>query len=49
MNKQLAIVIFVILGISTMRAQLKYLNPEADLDSRVEDLISRLTLEEKVD
>ncbi|MEL6140638.1 MAG: glycoside hydrolase family 3 N-terminal domain-containing protein, partial [Bacteroidota bacterium] len=32
-----------------MSAQPMYLNPEADLDSRVQDLIGRLTLEEKVD
>ena len=49
MDKPFAIVIFVFLGISTMCAQPVYLNPEADLDSRVEDLISRLTREEKVD
>lgn len=30
-------------------AQDIYLNPEADIDQRVEDLISKLTLEEKVD
>ena len=49
MKKQLVILIFVILGISTLNAQTKYLNPEVDLESRVDDLISRLTLEEKVD
>ncbi|MGB5236312.1 MAG: glycoside hydrolase family 3 C-terminal domain-containing protein [Flavobacteriaceae bacterium] len=49
MNRQLIILIFLILGISTMNAQPKYLNPEIELDSRVEDLINRLTLQEKVD
>lgn len=49
MNKQLVLLISVFLGISTLSAQHKYLNPEVDLDSRVNDLISRLTLEEKVD
>ncbi|NNF35317.1 MAG: glycoside hydrolase family 3 protein [Saprospiraceae bacterium] len=49
MNKQLAILILVILGFSTLSAQHKYLNPDVDLESRVDDLINRLTLEEKVD
>lgn len=49
MNKQLVLLISVFLGISTLSAQHKYLNPEVDLDSRVNDLINRLTLEEKVD
>ena len=49
MKKQLVILIFGILGISTLSGQYKYLNPEVDLDSRVDDLINRLTLEEKVD
>ncbi|WP_297797686.1 glycoside hydrolase family 3 C-terminal domain-containing protein [uncultured Eudoraea sp.] len=49
MKKLLVILIFVIPGISTLSAQYKYLNPEVDLDSRVDDLINRLTLEEKVD
>lgn len=49
MNKQLVILVFFILGISTLNAQPKYLNPEVDLESRVDDLIDRLTLEEKVD
>lgn len=49
MNRQLGILIFAILGSSSLQAQPKFLNPEADLDSRVEDLISRLTLEEKAD
>ncbi|MBT8292169.1 MAG: glycoside hydrolase family 3 C-terminal domain-containing protein [Eudoraea sp.] len=49
MNKLLAILISVILGTSTLSAQHKFLNPEVDLDSRVDDLINKLTLEEKVD
>ena len=49
MKKHFVNLIFVILGISTLHAQAKYLDPEADLESRVDDLISRLTLEEKVD
>lgn len=49
MNKQLILLIFIILGISTLSAQDKYLNPELDLDSRVDDLINRLTLKEKAD
>lgn len=49
MKKQLVNLIFVILGISALYAQPEYLNPEADLENRVDDLISRLTLEEKVD
>jgi beta-glucosidase len=49
MNKLLIILVFVILGISTLSAQHKYLNPEVDQESRVDDLINRLTLEEKVD
>ena len=47
MNKQLVTLILIILGISTMNAQPEYLNPEVDLESRVNDLINRLTLEEK--
>lgn len=31
-----------------INAQTKYLNPNLDLDTRVDDLISRLTLEEKI-
>lgn len=49
MDKQIAILILTILGITTMNAQNKYLNPEIDLDNRVDDLISRLTLQEKID
>lgn len=49
MKKQLALLLFIILGFSIVNAQPKYLNPEIDLESRVDDLINRLTLEEKVD
>jgi beta-glucosidase len=49
MNKHLLILVVAIIGISSSMAQDIYLNPEADLDQRVEDLISKLTLEEKVD
>lgn len=49
MNRQLIFLVFIIIGISSSMAQDIYLNPEADIDQRVEDLISKLTLEEKVD
>lgn len=49
MNSQSIRLIFILIGISNLNAQPKYLNPEVDLESRVEDLISRLSLEEKVD
>ena len=49
MNNKIAIPIILILGFSNLNAQEKYLNPEIDIDTRVDDLISRLTLEEKVD
>ena len=49
MNNQLVMLFLTIVGFSSLHAQPKYLNPEADLDSRVNDLINRLTLEEKAD
>ncbi|WP_299130469.1 glycoside hydrolase family 3 C-terminal domain-containing protein [uncultured Winogradskyella sp.] len=49
MNRQVIFVIFTFFGLLTSNAQFKYLNPEVDIDARVEDLISRLTLDEKVD
>ncbi|KAA3615824.1 MAG: glycoside hydrolase family 3 protein [Calditrichaeota bacterium] len=49
MNKQLVILIFTIFGVSILNAQSKYLDPDVDLEIRVNDLINRLTLEEKVD
>ena len=48
-NKISTILIFLILLGAGLNAQPKYLNPEVDLESRVDDLISRLTLEEKID
>ena len=48
-NKLLLLVFIVILGMSNMNSQPKYLNPDIDLESRVDDLIKRLSLEEKVD
>ncbi|MCX2719917.1 glycoside hydrolase family 3 C-terminal domain-containing protein [Lentiprolixibacter aurantiacus] len=49
MNNQLIMLILTVIGCSSLQAQPKYLDPEVDLDTRVDDLISRLTLEEKVD
>ena len=49
MYKKSTILIFAILWGAGINAQSKYLNPEIDLETRVDDLISRLTLEEKVD
>ena len=49
MSRQLLNILIILFGYSSANAQPTYLNPEADLDSRVMDLIGRLTLEEKVD
>ena len=45
----LFILIISLVGMSNLKAQPIYLNPEIDLDDRVADLIDRLTLQEKVD
>lgn len=49
MKQPLVILIFLILRFSTLTAQVNYLNPKIDIDIRVDDLISKLTLEEKID
>ena len=51
MNKTsyLFILFISLVGMSNLKAQPIYLNPEIDLDDRVADLIDRLTLQEKVD
>lgn len=47
MYKQVVFLFFVFIGLSSLNAQPLYLNPEADTDARVRDLIGQLTLEEK--
>ncbi|MCB9015365.1 MAG: glycoside hydrolase family 3 C-terminal domain-containing protein [Lentimicrobiaceae bacterium] len=47
MYKQVVFLFFVFIGLSSLNAQPLYLNPEADTDARVKDLIGQLTLEEK--
>ena len=51
MNKKsyLFILFISLVGMSNLKAQPIYLNPEINLDDRVADLIDRLTLQEKVD
>lgn len=49
MKKFLSFIIFLLIGFSNVDAQHNYQNPKLDLDSRVDDLISKLSLEEKVD
>ena len=51
MNKTsyLFILFISLVGMSNLKAQPIYLNPEINLDDRVADLIDRLTLQEKVD
>ena len=49
MNKPLVLLIFLMQGVSDLSAQPIYLNPEIDLETRIDDLIGRLTLQEKVD
>ena len=48
MNIKPILLILVILWSININAQPKYLDPAVDLDNRVDDLIGRLTLEEKV-
>ncbi|AWX43655.1 Xylan 1,4-beta-xylosidase [Flagellimonas maritima] len=49
MKKQLLIFSIVTIGFTTLNAQFKYLDSTVDIEERVDDLINRLTLEEKVD
>lgn len=49
MHKTLILLLSMTLGLSPLQAQLTYLDTSADLDTRVKDLIGRLTLQEKVD
>lgn len=47
--KQLRLtILFTFLGLAGLMAQNSYLNPDTDMDIRVNDLISQLTLKEKV-
>ena len=47
MTKKLLLLLVLLLGLQSLQAQEIYLNPKADIDTRVEDLIHQLTLEEK--
>lgn len=47
MTKKLLLLLILISGLHSLQAQEIYLNPKADIDARVEDLIQQLTLEEK--
>ncbi|MEQ8713922.1 MAG: glycoside hydrolase family 3 C-terminal domain-containing protein [Cyclobacteriaceae bacterium] len=49
MHKTLILLLIMTLGLSSLQAQPTYLDTSADLDTRVKDLIGRLTLQEKVD
>ncbi|MEQ9301473.1 MAG: glycoside hydrolase family 3 C-terminal domain-containing protein [Cyclobacteriaceae bacterium] len=49
MHKTLILLLSMTLGLSPLQAQPTYLDTSADLDTRVKDLIGRLTLQEKVD
>ena len=48
MSKRLILLSIVILSIAKIQAQYTFQNPEIDLETRIDDLISRLSLEEKV-
>jgi len=47
MGKKLGLIFFVILGFASAHAQL-YKDPKAPIPARVKDLLSRMTLEEKI-
>ncbi len=49
MYKHLLVLIVIVLGHLTAHSQNIFQDPKVDLDTRVADLISKLTLEEKVD
>ncbi len=49
MHTTLILLLIMTLGLSSLQAQPTYLDTSADLDTRVKDLIGRLTLQEKVD
>lgn len=49
MNKHAIVLFFLVLLSLTLTAQEKYLDTKNELEARVDDLISKLTLEEKVD
>ena len=48
MKKQIRILLITIFGMTTLSAQETYLDPGIPIDTRVKDLIGKLTLEEKV-
>jgi len=47
MTKQFLLSLLLSLGFASSKGQSLFLDPDADLDSRVRDLIGQLTLEEK--